>query len=251
MPSPVVFRAVDVPAADGTADSYLLHPDDGTAHPGVLFFMDIFGLRPLLREMMEPIAAQGFTVLAPNLFYRSGRAPVLPPPDPTDPQGRMTYFHASQPMLRELAGDSAIEDVRGYLDWLTTAAPTAAGPIAITGYCMGGRLALRAAGAFGDRLRAVASFHGGYLAVDEDKNSPHHTASSITAEVFLAHADNDPTIPPEQIARLEKSLATAGVRHTSVVYPNTRHAFTMRDSTAFTEAAYERHLRDLLALLHR
>ena len=68
---------LEIQTADGVADAYLTRPDEGDRHPGVLFLMDAFGLRPRIEEMADRIAARGYVVLAPNLFYRAGRAPVL------------------------------------------------------------------------------------------------------------------------------------------------------------------------------
>ena len=76
---------VDVPTPDGVADCYLTRPDDG-AHPGVLLMIDAIGLRPRIEEMADRIAAQGYVVLAPNVFYRAGRAPLWDPPNLSDPE---------------------------------------------------------------------------------------------------------------------------------------------------------------------
>ena len=76
---------VEVTTPDGVADAYLARPDD-ERHPGVLFIMDAYGLRPQIEEMADRIAAEGYVVLAPNVFYRAGRAPVLPLPDLNDPR---------------------------------------------------------------------------------------------------------------------------------------------------------------------
>ncbi|WP_327120775.1 dienelactone hydrolase family protein [Nocardia sp. NBC_01730] len=251
MTSPVMFEQIDLSLPDGTVDCYSAHPDDGARHPGVLFFMDAYGLRPWLREMVETIAAHGYTVLAPNIFYRSGRAPVLPMPDRSDPDAHAAFFAALGPMRAALTPEKAIEDANAYLDWLAASEFVTPGALATTGYCMGGRLALRTAAAFGDQVAAAASFHGGYLAADDRPDSPHHDAASITAELFIAHADQDGSMPPDQIERLEAALDTANVRYTSTVYPDARHGFTMRDTAVFREDAYERHLRDLFALLDR
>lgn len=247
--SPVAFQAIDIPLPDGTADAYFAHPDDGARHPGVLLYMDAFGLRPYLRELVETIAAQGFSVLAPNIFYRSGRAPVLPMPDFTEPDAGAKFFAELAPIREALTPDGAIEDARHYLDWLAAAPTVTPGPVATTGYCMGGRLALRTAAAFGDRIAAAASFHGGNLAAEDQPDSPHFAAAGITARVYVGHADHDSSMPPEQIARLEQALDAAGTRYTSVLYPDAPHGFTMRDVPVYREDAYHRHLRDLLSLL--
>ncbi|GAA5086305.1 dienelactone hydrolase family protein [Nocardia iowensis] len=251
MTAPVAFDAVDIPLLDGTADAYFAHPDDGAEHPGLLFYPDAFGLRPWLREMVETIAAHGFAVLAPNIFYRSGRAPVLPMPDFSEPDAQAKFFADLGPVRDALTPDKAMRDARGYLDWLSANDLVTPGPLATTGYCMGGRLSLRTAATFGDRIAAAASFHGGFLAADDRPDSPHHAAADITAELFIAHADHDSSMPPEQITHLEQALDKAGVRYTSVVYPDAPHGFTMRDTPSYRADAGQRHLHDLLALLHR
>ncbi|WP_280408810.1 dienelactone hydrolase family protein [Nocardia brasiliensis] len=251
MTSPVAFQAIDIPLPYGAADAYFAHPDDDARHPGVLLYMDAFGLRPYLRELVETIAAQGFSVLAPNIFYRTGRAPVLPMPDFTVPDAGAKFFAELAPVRAALTPEGALQDAQHYLDWLAAAPAVTPGPVGTTGYCMGGRLALRTAAAFGDRIAAAASFHGGNLAAADQPDSPHFAAPGITAEVFVAHADQDSSMPPEQIARLEQALDAAGTRYTSVVYPDAPHGFTMRDVPVYREDAYKRHLEDLVTLFRR
>ncbi|MET7769551.1 dienelactone hydrolase family protein [Nocardia sp. NPDC005366] len=247
----VVFHTVDVPMPEGVADAYVARPDDGSAHPGVLFLSDAFGLRPWIREMIEVIAAQGYTVLAPNIFYRSGTAPVLPMPDFAEPDAAATFFAAHAPVRAALTPELSLRDVGGYLNWLSDSEHVIPGGVGIVGYCMGGRLALRAAGEYGPGVAATASFHGGMLAVEEAPDSPHHAADRIEAELFIAHADADRSMPADQIAVLDKALEAAGVRYTSVTYPGAGHGFTMRDVPAYDDAAYRRHLGDLVELLRR
>ena len=73
-------ETIDVTTPDGVADAYLARPDDDGAHPAVLFVMDAYGLRPQIEQMADRIAAAGHVVLAPNVFYRSGRAAAIRQP---------------------------------------------------------------------------------------------------------------------------------------------------------------------------
>src|SRR5579863_1808257 len=70
----VVVTDVEVKTPDGTCDAAFIHPASGS-HPGVLIWADAFGLRPSMREMAKRLAAQGYSVLVPNPFYRMGKAP--------------------------------------------------------------------------------------------------------------------------------------------------------------------------------
>ncbi|MFE7793507.1 dienelactone hydrolase family protein [Streptomyces sp. NPDC057460] len=242
--------SVDIPTQDGVADAYLTHPDDSSPHPAVLLYMDAFGLRPHLKKMADRLARAGYTVLAPNVFYRHGRAPVVELPDVIDPVRRPEIFERIGPIMNSLTPDLAMRDADAYLRWLTAYPLTTDGPVGITGYCMGARLAVRTAGTFPERVAAVAGFHGGRLATDAP-DSPHLLADRITAELYFGHADQDPSLPPEQINRLDEALTAAGVRHHSEIYPGAHHGFTQADTAAYDSTADKRHWTALLALLDR
>ena len=237
---------VDIHTPDGTADAYLTKPDR-EQHPGVLFVMDAYGLRPRIEEMAERIASHGYVVLAPNVFYRAGRAPVIPLPDFSDPDARSSFFGNVRPLMGQLTPEAIDRDAGAYLDYLSGVATE---PFAVTGYCMGARVGLRIAAAYPDRVAALGGFHGGGLATDAP-DSPHLLAGRLKAEVYLGHADNDQSNTPEQIATLDRALDQAGVRHRSEVYPDAIHGYTMSDTPAYHEESAERHFRELFDLLGR
>jgi carboxymethylenebutenolidase len=237
---------IDVTTQDGVADAYLVRPDD-ERHPAVLLVVDAFGLRPQIERMAERIAAQGFAVLAPNVFYRAGRAPVVSLDGLGDPEQRGAVFERVMPLIRALTPELIVRDGGAYLDALEQ---VGAGPVAITGYCMGGRIGWRIAAAYPERVAALGGFHVGGL-VTEDDDSPHRSAGSLAAEVYLGFADNDRSMTPEQIAAVERALEAAGVRHRTEVYSGAAHGFTTADTPAYDEAAAERHYAELFALLER
>ncbi|WNF00216.1 dienelactone hydrolase family protein [Streptomyces luomodiensis] len=241
---------VDIPTQDGVADAYLAHPDDSGRHPAVVLYMDAFGLRPHLRTMADRLAGAGYTVLVPNVFYRHGRAPLTELPDFLDVATRPEILEKLLPIAAELTPDLTVRDAGAYLDWLASCPQATDGPVGLTGYCLGAGLALRAAGAYPDRVAAMAGFHGGSLAT-EAPNSPHTVVGRITAEVYFGHADQDHALPPEQIERLEKALDEAGVRHRTEVYAGARHGYTQADTSAYDAEATERHWQALLDLFGR
>ncbi len=238
---------VDVTTADGVADAYLARPDDDDPHPGVLFVMDALGLRPRIEAMADRIAARGYVVLAPNVFYRAGRAPVLPLPDFTDPDNRARFMQAVRPLMQQLGPETMVRDGAAYLDLLSREAP---GPVGITGYCFGARMGWRIAAAHADRVAGLAGFHGGGL-VSDKPDSPHRSAGDLRAEVYFGHADQDQNMTPEHIAVLDRALDEGDVRYRSELYEGALHGYTMSDTAAYDEAPSERHFTELFALLSR
>jgi carboxymethylenebutenolidase len=239
---------VDIITQDGVADAYLSRsPGHDGSYPGVLFIMDAFGLRPRIEEMVDRIAARGFVVLAPNILYRSGRASTMEMPDLEDPAQRDPFFAKLRPAMAELTPERIVSDGAAYLDHMSQLASP---PFAITGYCLGGRVGWRIAAAYPERIAALGAFHAGGLVSDE-QDSPHRSASAISAELYLGHADNDQSMTPENIAALEGALEDAGVRHRSELYQGAAHGYTMSDTAAYDEAAAERHFTELFALLDR
>jgi carboxymethylenebutenolidase len=238
---------VEVLTAAGAADAYLARVDE-RPYPGVLFIMDAYGLRPTIEEMVNRIAADGYVVLAPNVFYRAGRSPVLPLPDLTDADERTRFFRSLRPLIEELTPERIADDGAAYLEHL--AGVSAPGPVAITGYCMGGRIGWRIAAAHPERVAALAGFHVGGLVTD-DPDSPHHSAAQLRAEVYFGFADQDPGMTAEQIATLERALDENGLRYRSEVYDGAPHGYTMADMPAYRPDASERHFHELRELLDR
>lgn len=242
---------VDVPTPDGPADAYFTRPADGAPRPAVLVFMDAIGVRPRLEEMADRIAAQGYAVLVPNVFFRAGRAPVVPDlVDRLQSEERASVMGELRPRMQELTPERIAQDTEAFLAFLDAQPDVTAGPMATTGYCMGGAMSLRAAAQFPDRVVAAASFHGGNLAPD-DPDGPQQGAPRMRAEVYVAHADNDASMPHEQVVRLEQALDAAGVTYTSEVYEGASHGFTMSDMAVHHAPAEQRHWNAFLGLLNR
>ena len=241
----------EISVPDGTAEAWVSRPDGAGPHPGVLFFMDAFGLRPQIEQMADRIAGWGYVVLAPNVFHRAGTVEELAPTvDLRAPGAREEYIPAAMSRVGALTPRLAERDIPAYVDALRALPGVADGSIGVTGYCMGARLAVRAACLRPGDVAACGGFHGGGLA-NEDADSPHHRLSEARAEFCFAHADGDRSMTPEAIARLEQALDDAGLTHTNEVYAGAAHGYTMADTSAYDEAAAERHFVALRALLDR
>ena len=247
-------ETIEIPVSGAPAQAYVARPSGAAAgdgpHPGVLLFMDAIGLRPRIAEMAQRIADWGYVVLAPNVFFREGRAEDLAPTaDLTQPGERESFFAEAMPRVGRLTPDLAEGDIPAYLAALRGLHGVADGPVGTTGYCMGARLAVRAAN-LDPQVAAVGGFHGGGLATDEP-DSPHRGLGTARAAFVFGHADNDGSMPPEAVAELGRALEEHGLSATNEIYPGAAHGYTMADTSMHDEASTERHFRELEALYAR
>ena len=237
---------VEVPTSDGVAGATLHVPNGTGPWPGVLMYPDAGSTREVIREMADRLADLGYVVLQPDIYYRAGEyEPITVATVFTDPEQRKRLGTLAGVLTSEKIG----EDATAYVDFLEGRPEVAPGPVGTTGYCMGGRMSLIAAGRLGERIGAAASFHGGRLAVEDDPESPHQLAAGVRAVVYVAAAQNDPSFDDDQAARLHEAYEAAGVAHTIETYAAS-HGFAVPDNPTYDEAAAARHwvaLADLYA----
>ncbi|AUY54682.1 dienelactone hydrolase family protein [Streptomyces sp. CB01881] len=236
-------KMLQIPTTDGQADAFAAFPDHGGRHPGVLMYADAFGLRPALREMARELAGHGYYVLAPNFFYRHGPAPLIDLPAHIGEEARSSAVARLMPLIEAHTAERVLSDADAYLGFLAAQPEVGPGPVAVTGYCIGGLLAMRTAVANPGRVAAVAAFHGPVGADGPD------SLHRLTAEAHFGHAETDLT--PEALGELNRALDVAGVGYTSEIYPGTVHGFTMSDTDAFDPSALRLHWDRLLPLLGR
>ncbi|MFE1054425.1 dienelactone hydrolase family protein [Streptomyces rochei] len=236
-------KMLHIPTADGRADALAAFPDGGERHPGVLMYADGFGIRPVLREMARELAGHGYYVLVPNFFYRHGPAPVVELPEHIGEEARTAVMGQLMPLIEAHTVERTLRDADAYLGFLTTQPEVSAGPVAVTGYCIGGLLAVRTAVAHAGRVAAIAGFHAPVGAAGSD------SLRRLIAQVHFGHAETDLT--PGALGEINQALDAAGVDYTSEIYPDTVHGFTMADTDAFNPAALQLHWDHLLPLLGR
>ncbi len=236
----VTEAEVNVTTPDGTADCYFVHPASGTA-PGVLFWPDIFGLRPAVRQMGKRLAESGYSVLVVNPFYRTKKAP-------TADAGGATPLQQVMPLARTLNETTHMTDAKAFIAWLDQQASVAKNrKVGAQGYCMGGPIAFRTAAAVPDRVGAVASFHGGGLVTDQP-NSPHLQASKTKAQFLIAIAANDDQRAPNDKTTLKETFEKVKLPAEIEGYTGAAHGWCPPDSTVYNEPQAEKAWSRLLAL---
>lgn len=236
----------EIRTPDGTADAVLYAPDHGAA-PGVIFLTDIGGIRSSQREMARRIAAEGYTVLLPNIFYRTGRPPLFDFP---------VNFGEERTTKRlgELSGPltpSAMNrDAAAYVDALSNRESASPGRMGVVGFCFSGAMAMGMAAVRPERIAAAASFHGGRLYTN-DPASPHLLLPRIKARLYFGHAVEDRSMPADAIEHLNSALAAWGGEYESEVYEGARHSWTVPDSPVYNQPQAERAFEKLAGLLKK
>jgi len=232
---------VKITTPDGLADGFIYAPEGNGPWPSVVYLPDGVGIRPAFHKMAERLAAEGFVVLLPNIYYRttSGRAFDFKPNFKED-KTRQRFMELSGP----LTPDAMERDLLAYMQYLKSR-PDVSGAMGIVGYCLTGKMAMLAAAIAPDTIAAAASFHGGKLYTD-DANSPHKLLPRIKAPLLFGHATNDNSMPADVIAKFEAALAEWGGRFDSETYP-AAHGWTVPDDElgVYDEAQAERHYSKL------
>ena len=239
---------VSIRTKDGECATYVLTPDGQGSGPwpAAIFYMDGLAIRPTLIDMAQRLANAGYVVLLPDLFYRYGPHDTFVPAEVFKGDFRTIIG----PLMATTDNLKAADDTAAMLSYLDTRSDVAGTKIGTVGFCMGGGMAITAAGVFPDRVAAAASFHGGNLATDLPV-SPHLLAPKIKGEIYVAAADNDHSYPPEMGERLEKAFDEAGVKYVAETYEGAAHGWMKRDFPIYDEAAAERGWQELLTLFTR
>lgn len=238
---------VEIKTPDGSTDAALYTPKGKGPFPGVLIFTDIFGLRPAFRGMGRRLAAEGYTVLVPNPFYRTKKGPLL------DAAEQATFNFAKdgaklQPHTSILTADATQRDELAwlaYLDALPQVSKKA--KLGVNGYCMGGPRTVQASALRPDRVGAVMACHPGNALVTDKPDSPHLLAPKIKAKSYFALAQNDAKAAPDLADKLKAAYAAAGNPCVAEVYA-ANHGWCVPDGAVYDKAEAERAWSEMLKL---
>lgn len=233
-------KEVDIQTADGSMDTFVVHPSSRGRYPVVFFYMDAIGRREELSDMARRMASAGYFVVLPNLYYRTLR------------EFHMTWDEAGiQEMLRmmgTLNSGLVVRDTEALVRFVDAEPAALALEIGTVGYCMSGQFAIAAAARWSDRVKAAASFHGTHL-VTSKEDSPHRLASHVKGEMYFGCAENDEWADKEIIGKLSDALAQCSAPSRVEWYPGARHGFVFpQRPSVYDEASAERHWDRLLSL---
>lgn len=206
---------------DGLMPAVLSQPAGDGPRPAVLLLMEAFGVNQHLRAVAVRLAQQGYSVLTPNLYYRTR---------PGSPFG-YDQLDAAMAMMYALdLGAPMAADLAAALDYLKAQPAVDPARIGITGFCLGGGLTFMAACKL-PGIAAAACFYG--MVLDEWIEA----IDAIAAPLQLFFGGLDPFIPPERVAQIEARLQALGKDYQLTIYEQATHGFFCEQRSSYHPAA--------------
>ena len=237
----MIEREVTVTTAEGEMTTFVFHPEHEGPHPVVLYLMDAPSIRPALKDMASRLATAGYYVMLPYLFYRGGPFREFGLTDED--------MHARRELMGSITPTNIVGDAEALLAFAADDPAARDGKVGAVGFCMSGGLAVSLARALPERVAAAASIHGAWL-VRDTPDSPHLGLDTVTAEIYFAWVDDDPTAPPDTIPPMREALDAAGVSYTLDFIPDALHGFAPAGER-YNRYASELHWERVHSLLRR
>jgi carboxymethylenebutenolidase len=208
---------VQIPVGGGKMGGYLVRPADTTPRPGVIVYMEIFGVNAHIRDVAERVAREGYVALAPDFFHR------------THPGIELGYDEAGMGTgmkgLMALDADQMIADARAAVAFLRKQ-PSVTSKIGAMGFCIGGHMTYLTA--CETDIAAAASFYGGGIAAPKGPGGKASTigrTAKIKGKILCLMGGKDAMIPNAQVDAVRDALKSAGTRHEVIVYDAADHGF--------------------------
>ncbi len=240
----MIEEKIEIKTADGLADGIIFRAEDERRHPGVIHLTDIGGIRQSHRDMAKRLAEKGYTVMLPNVFYRTGRPPLF---DFTPAMGDERTMKRFGELAAPMTPDAMERDAAAYVDFIATHESVGAGMMGVVGYCFTGAMAMRTAAVRPNKIASAASFHGGGLYTDAP-SSPHLVMPRIKARLYFGHAIKDASMPEEAIKKFDRALAAWTGKYESEVYDGAYHGWTVPDGPVYNRPRAERAFEKLTGL---
>jgi carboxymethylenebutenolidase len=234
---------VQIPVSGGgSMGGYLVRPADTTSRPGVIVYMEIFGVNSHIRDVADRVAREGYVALAPDFFHR------------THPGIELGYDEAGMGTgmkgLMALDAEQMVADAQAALAFLRKQPDTTA-KIGAMGFCIGGHMTYLTA--CETDIAAAASFYGGAIAAPKGPGGRVSTLSrtpKIRGKLLCLMGAKDALIPMSRVDEMREALEQAGTRHEVVVYDAADHGFFCDQRGTFHKPSADNawtRVKDLLA----
>ena len=242
----MIEQTVEIATKHGATTTFIVHPERHGPHPVVLFFMDAPAIREELRDMARRIAAAGYYVMLPNLYYRKGVLELKDLPPLPEAEARARMFE----LMGSISIPMIMDDGDALLNFADRDPAASKGKIATLGYCMSGQYAINFAARYPDRVAAAASIYGVQLVTDRP-DSPHLAAQKAKGELYFACAEHDVYAPMETVQALDQLVKSKNLNAEVELYEGVHHGFAFPQRAVFDKPAAERHWERLFSLWKR
>lgn len=245
---------IDIHTKDGVMPTFVVRPETDTPCHLVVLYMDVWGVREELYDIVRRIASFGYVCVLPDLYYRWGKVRTAF----RDANGHMISFTRLTPEqqaktlepLKKLSDAMVSEDTGALLAHVASDKGIHTGGVGSVGFCMGGRHALRVAADFPDRFRASASLHGTVLVLPKP-DSAHLTAHKVRGEFYCGFAEHDDDAPPSTIAEVARRMQDADAIYCYEVHPGAIHGYSLPDRDIHDKKATLRDWENIFAMYQR
>ncbi|MGB9430237.1 MAG: dienelactone hydrolase family protein [Gammaproteobacteria bacterium] len=219
---------------------YVEHPKAHGPFPGVVVFMEAFGITGHIKGVCRRLAEAGFVALAPDFFHGDLIS--------------YTDMNAAMAKIQTLRDEQLIEETGTSLDWLAAQKNVDQNRLGVIGFCMGGRLAFLANCRFPNQIKAAVGFYGSGIAPDAATDRfgripPIGEVENMQGAIFLGYGADDQSTPPAEHARIAEKLSALKKRYTLAVYLGAGHAFLCEERSNYAPAAAQRAWPEALEFL--
>ena len=230
---------VRIPAEGGEMPAYRAAPQGKTGLPTVLVINEIFGVHEYIQDLCRRLAREGYLAVAPEVFARQG--------DPA----RYTDIATLRAEVVDKAPDAQVlGDLDAAAKW-AAGNGGAAGRLAATGFCWGGRIAWLYA-AHNPELKAAAAWYG-QLRGKPDALRPVYPidlVNDLRAPVLGLYGSADAGIPVADVEAMRKAQAqgSSAARASAIeIYQDAPHGFHADYRPSYREEAARDGWRRMLA----
>lgn len=231
-------KEVKIPVKDGQIPAYAAMPAAGGPFPVLLVVQEVFGVHEHIKDICRRAAKAGYLAVAPELYARQGDA--------------SKYTMAEiQKLLAEVVSKVSDAQLMSDLDAAAEWAEKnkgAAGKLAVTGFCWGGRVVWLYA-AHQPKLKAAVAWYG-RVAGPTNAMTPKNPIDLVTdmkAPVLGLYGGKDQGIPVDTVKSMESELKKAGKKAEFHIYPDAGHAFHADYRPSYNKAAAEDGWKRMLA----
>src|SRR5262245_10846067 len=220
-------------ASDGGEFAAWLALPARTPAPGLVLLPEVFNTNPHIRSVADGYAAEGFVVLAPDVYWRQEPACYAAYTD----EGRAKV----QALRARLDTDQFAKDLGDVVASLR-ARKDCTGKVGVMGFCLGGKFTYLAATRL--PVEGAVSYYG--VQIDQHLDE----AGKRTCPILMHFASDDPHVPQQTVAAIQARMG--GSQGVDIhVYPGTEHGFNRAGYPPYNEKAASEARQRTLAHFHK